>query len=89
VQASEGEGEGEGETVIEIVDDGPGMSAEVRERLFEPFFSTKEQGSGLGMAVVSIAVEENRGRIEIDSPESGGTVCRLYLPQVAKVEEVF
>jgi signal transduction histidine kinase len=85
VQASEGEGE----TVIEIVDDGPGMSAEVRERLFEPFFSTKEQGSGLGMAVVSIAVEENRGRIEIDSPESGGTVCRLYLPQVAKAEEVF
>ena len=87
VQASEGEEE----MVIEIVDDGPGMSAEVLERLFEPFFTTKEQGSGLGMAVVSIAMEENRGRIEIDSPESGGTVCRLHLPRVseAEAEEVF
>lgn len=83
--------EEDGEVVIEVVDDGPGMSADVLERLFEPFFTTREQGSGLGMAVVSMAVEENRGHIEIESPESGGTICRLRLPRVAEAEaeEVF
>ena len=59
----------------------PGMSEEVQARLFEPFFTTKEKGSGLGMALVARAVEENRGRIEIDSRQGEGTVCRLRLPQ--------
>ena len=40
----------------------------------------------MGMAVVSVAVEENRGRIEIESSESRGTVCRLRLPRVAEAE---
>ena len=69
------------EVVVEVADDGPGMSEEVQARLFEPFFTTKEKGSGLGMAVVARAVEENRGRIEIDSRQGEGTVCRLHLPQ--------
>ena len=70
-----------GEVVVEVADDGPGMSEEVQERLFEPFFTTKEQGSGLGMALVAWAVEANRGRIEIDSRQGQGTICRLRLPQ--------
>ena len=69
------------EVVVEVADDGSGMSEEVQARLFEPFFTTKEQGSGLGMALVARAVEENRGRIEIDSRQGQGTVCRLGLPQ--------
>ena len=68
------------EVVVEVADDGPGMSEEVQVRLFEPFFTTKEQGSGLGMTLVARAVEENRGRIEIDSRQGEGTVCRLRLP---------
>ena len=69
------------EVVVEVADDGPGMSEAVQARLFEPFFTTKEQGSGLGLAVVARVVEENRGRIEIDSRQGQGTVCRLRLPQ--------
>ena len=69
------------EVVVEVADDGPGMSEEVQERLFEPFFTTKEQGAGLGMALVARAVEANRGRIEIDSRQGQGTICRLRLPQ--------
>ena len=69
------------EVVVEVADDGPGMSEEVQARLFEPFFTTKEKGSGLGMALVAQAVEENRGWIEIDSRLGEGTVCRLRLPQ--------
>ncbi len=69
------------EVVVEVADDGSGMSEEVQARLFEPFFTTKEQGSGLGMALVARAIEENRGRIEIDSRQGAGTVCRLRLPQ--------
>ncbi len=70
-----------GEAIVEVADDGPGMSEEVQARLFEPFFTTKEKGSGLGMAVVGLIVEENRGQIEIDSRQGEGTVCRLRLPQ--------
>ena len=70
-----------GEVIVEVVDDGPGMSEEVRSHLFEPFFTTKEKGSGLGLAVVALIVEENRGQIEIDSQQGEGTVCRLRLPQ--------
>ena len=69
------------EVVVEVADDGSGMSEEVQARLFEPFFTTKEKGSGLGMALVARAVEENSGRIEIDSRQGAGTVCRLRLPQ--------
>ena len=72
--------EGEG-VVVEVADDGPGMSEEVQARLFEPFFTTKEKGSGLGMALVARAVDENRGWIEIDSRQGAGTVCRMRLPQ--------
>lgn len=71
----------DGEVIVEVADDGPGMSEEVRVRLFEPFFTTKEKGSGLGLAVVERIVEENRGQIEIDSRQGEGTVCRLRLPQ--------
>ena len=78
--------EEKGQIVAEVIDDGPGISAAVCERLFEPFFTTKEQGSGLGLAVVSKAVEESGGRIEIESEEGQGTVCRLWLPQVAQTE---
>ena len=69
------------EVVVEVADDGSGMSEEVQARLFEPFFTTKEKGSGLGMALVARAIEENHGRIEIDSRQGAGTVCRLRLPQ--------
>ena len=76
--------------VVEIEDNGRGMPLEILDRLFEPFFTTKEKGSGLGLAVVSKTLEENQGRIEMESVEGQGTTCRVRLPGVekAKVEQM-
>jgi signal transduction histidine kinase len=81
--------EGE-EVLVEVVDDGPGIATEVRARLFEPFFTTREKGSGLGLAVVSQIVEENGGHLELESAEGEGTTFSMYLPIAERVtmEEV-
>ena len=69
-----------GEVAVEVIDTGVGMSPEVRHRIFEPFLTTREKGSGLGMAIVRQALEENRGRIEVESEVGQGTTCRIILP---------
>ncbi len=71
-----------GETVcLEVVDTGIGMSDEVRERAFEPFFSTKGSGgSGLGLAEVYGIVRRHRGSVELRSSEGEGTVVECCFP---------
>jgi signal transduction histidine kinase len=54
-----------GEVLIGIRDNGPGIPAELRERVFEPFVGDKEQGAGLGLAIVRKLVEANQGRVEL------------------------
>ncbi len=72
------------QVLLEVVDQGHGMSAEVKSRLFEPFFTTKPpgQGPGLGLAAVHGMVSQNRGAIEIVSEVGVGTTVRLFLPEV-------
>jgi len=69
---------------IELVvdDDGPGIEAEITDRLFEPFFTTKSvgEGTGLGLAVVHGIIEEHDGRIEVEDSPLGGARFRLLLP---------
>ena len=65
---------------IRIRDQGPGIPSEEAERIFDPFYTTREGGSGLGLAVVHRAVEAHRGRILAESPEGGGAEFELYLP---------
>jgi PAS domain S-box-containing protein len=65
---------------LEIVDDGPGMSDEVRARLFEPFFTTKTGGVGIGLAMVKSCIESHNGTIAVDSTPTGGTTFRIELP---------
>jgi two-component system, cell cycle sensor histidine kinase and response regulator CckA len=67
-----------------ICDNGTGMSPEAKEHLFEPFFTTKEvgKGTGLGLAMVYGAVQQNHGHIAIDSELGRGTSIRIYLPRV-------
>ncbi|HEY1584970.1 MAG TPA: ATP-binding protein, partial [Polyangia bacterium] len=72
----------EGELVaLTIRDGGPGIAAEHRARIFEPFFSTKDGGTGLGLATVHRIVDEHKGAVEIDCPDGGGTAVTVRLPR--------
>jgi signal transduction histidine kinase len=67
--------------IIEVLDTGHGMSPEVRDRAFEPFFSTKgANGTGLGLAEVYGVVKRHNGRVELESEVGRGTTVRLVFP---------
>lgn len=65
-----------------VADTGPGIPAEIRERVFDPFFTSKApgEGTGLGLTVVHAIVEGHGGRIELDETPGGGATVRLWLP---------
>ncbi len=65
---------------FEIHDDGPGMNAEVRARVFEPFFTRRQGGAGLGLTFVQRVVQEHRGRVSVESAVEQGSVFRVLLP---------
>ena len=73
---------------IEVMDDGPGVPADVMDRIFSPFFTTKPQGSGLGLAIVRKIVDAHDGRIDVSAPLAGGTRFRVTLP-VTSGQELF
>jgi two-component system nitrogen regulation sensor histidine kinase GlnL len=66
--------------VVELTDQGVGIPAEVQQKLFTPFFTTKAKGSGLGLAISHRIVEEHGGRFVIKSTPGQGTTVRVYLP---------
>lgn len=68
---------------IEISDTGIGISQENLEKIFEPYFSTKETGTGLGLAIVHKVVEQHNGTISVESKENEGTKFTVKLPKVA------
>jgi signal transduction histidine kinase len=65
---------------ITIADHGKGMDNVTRDRIFEPFFSTKKRGTGLGLAIVKQIVEQHGGRITVDSELGKGSQFRIDLP---------
>jgi two-component system nitrogen regulation sensor histidine kinase GlnL len=71
---------------IEIVDDGPGVPPAIANAIFEPFVSGRENGTGLGLALVSKIVSDHRGWIACDSVP-GRTVFRVSLPVAPKTLE--
>jgi signal transduction histidine kinase len=66
--------------VIEVADDGPGVPAEVTDKIFNPFFTTKVTGTGLGLAIVRKIVDAHDGRIDVSSTADAGTRFRVTLP---------
>ncbi len=72
---------GEATAVLEVSDEGPGIPAEVGDRIFEPFFSGRPGGTGLGLAVTRRIVEAHGGRISFRSG-AAGTVFRVEVPSV-------
>ncbi len=86
-QAMRGEGaitvaladEGESRTV-RVADHGPGIAADIRQKLFQPFFTTKSRGTGLGLATARRLIEVHGGTINIDCPPEGGTMVTFTVP---------
>lgn len=70
----------EGTTAIEVEDNGKGLPHEARERLTEPYFTTRLKGTGLGLAIVKKILEDHGGGLRLDDSPSGGARVRLELP---------
>ncbi|MEN8809483.1 MAG: response regulator, partial [Desulfobacterales bacterium] len=68
--------------VLSVTDDGKGMDEKTRQRIFEPFFSTKFQGRGLGMASVYGIIKNHEGWISVDSKPLRGTTVKIFLPAI-------
>jgi signal transduction histidine kinase len=66
--------------VISISDNGPGIPEAIREKIFQPFFSTKEEGTGLGLSIASRIVEKHGGTLTLKSKEGIGTTFTITLP---------
>lgn len=69
-----------GEAVIEVCDRGAGLSGPARESLFRPFFTTKERGTGLGLALAKKVADAHGGTLALEERTGGGTVARLAIP---------
>jgi signal transduction histidine kinase len=71
-------------TFFKVEDNGEGISPENKQRIFQPFFTTKSTGSGLGLAIVNRYIEAHSGKITVDDSEFGGAKFEVYLPYVDK-----
>jgi two-component system, NtrC family, sensor histidine kinase HydH len=65
---------------LRVEDAGQGVKPELREQIFQPFFTTKPQGSGLGLAIVQTIVAQHGGAVRLDASELGGASFRVQLP---------
>jgi len=65
---------------ISIADHGPGIPAEYRQKVFEPYFTTKDDGTGLGLALVRVTLEAHRGTISVGETPGGGATFSIVFP---------
>ena len=65
---------------IEVTDTGSGMPEEIRNKVFEPLFTTKAKGIGLGLAVCKSIIDRHKGQIEVKSKVGQGTTFNIKLP---------
>ncbi|MGH9698721.1 MAG: sensor histidine kinase, partial [Candidatus Acidiferrales bacterium] len=78
------------EAEVRVEDDGPGISAELRDKIYQPFFTTKVTGTGLGLSIVARRAAEMGAKLECQSPvrDGKGTRFILTLPQGAAKETI-
>jgi signal transduction histidine kinase len=69
----------DGNGLVAVRDDGPGVAAELREKILQPFFTTKTQGTGLGLAIVARRASDAGGKLEFESPVKNGRGTRFYV----------
>ncbi len=83
-------GEGKLYSCLSIQDTGQGIPREIHKQIFDPYFTTKEQGkgSGLGLSVINSIVKKYGGKITVDSEPGAGTVFRVYFPITSDTEAV-
>jgi len=72
-----------GGVMLRVIDHGEGIAPQIRNRLFEPFVTTKPQGSGLGLSIVQRAIDSHHGFVLVDSGESG-TTFSVIIPKLGK-----
>ncbi len=66
--------------LVRVTDSGPGIPESIRDKILEPFFSTKEEGTGLGLSIAARTLEEHGGYLEVRSDEGRGTTFTMTLP---------
>jgi two-component system sensor histidine kinase FlrB len=71
---------------IDVDDDGPGVPESVRDRIFDPYFTTRTEGTGLGLAIVKKIVVEHGGTIACERSPLGGARFRIVLPPFESAE---
>jgi signal transduction histidine kinase len=86
-EATEGRGlvrvgivKGHLEAILEVHDNGPGVPKDKRNLIFEPFYTSKDTGTGLGLLSVKVYAEAHRGTVEVTDSPLGGALFRVYLP---------
>lgn len=68
------------QVVIRLQDEGPGIPEALKDRVFQPFFTTKEEGTGLGLSIAARIIEEHGGWLSLNSREGQGTAFTITLP---------
>ncbi|HKP28400.1 MAG TPA: HAMP domain-containing sensor histidine kinase, partial [Gemmatimonadales bacterium] len=66
--------------MVSIADHGPGIPAEKRQRVFEPYYTEKAEGTGLGLSIVKQAIDHHRGSIAVRETEGGGATFEVRFP---------
>ena len=76
-----------GSIIVYITDTGKGIDKDKIEKIFNPFFTTKSDGVGLGLSISSRLLEENQSKMEVESELNKGTTFKLFLPFVNNNQE--
>jgi len=83
---AESETDGRRMVVVRVSDSGPGIPDEVARRIFEPFFSTKDEGTGLGLCIAATIMARHEGRLVLESSDERGTTFAIHIPTASPHE---